>query len=52
MDAGDLAQLMIAAVDGLQLLWQYDKSIDMTRGLRALGTLWALAGEGAGSTGR
>ncbi|MEU3619541.1 TetR/AcrR family transcriptional regulator [Streptomyces sp. NPDC006872] len=46
VDPGDLAQLMIAAVDGLQLLWQYDKSIDMTRGLRALGALLALANEG------
>ncbi|MEU5340742.1 MULTISPECIES: helix-turn-helix domain-containing protein [unclassified Streptomyces] len=45
MDADDLAQLMIAAMDGLQLLWQYDKSIDMTRGLRALGALLELAGE-------
>ncbi|MFJ5102067.1 TetR/AcrR family transcriptional regulator [Streptomyces sp. NPDC088554] len=45
VDPGDLAQLMIAAVDGLQLLWEYDKSIDMTRGLRALGTLLKLANE-------
>jgi hypothetical protein len=43
-DPGDLA-LVIAAVDGLQLLSQYDKSIDMTRGLRALGTLPELADE-------
>ncbi|WP_329223239.1 TetR/AcrR family transcriptional regulator [Streptomyces sp. NBC_01485] len=45
IDPGDLAQLLIAAVDGLQLLWQYDNSIDMTRGLRALGTLLELANE-------
>ncbi|MEW1719123.1 TetR family transcriptional regulator [Streptomyces sp. NPDC093109] len=52
VDPDDLAQLMIAAVDGLQLLWQYDKSIDMTRGLRALGTLLALANEGGREGGR
>ncbi|MFC4504952.1 MULTISPECIES: TetR/AcrR family transcriptional regulator [Streptomyces] len=43
MDPGDLAELMIAAVDGLQLLWQYDKSTDMARSLSALGTLLKLA---------
>ncbi|SEQ01285.1 transcriptional regulator, TetR family [Streptomyces sp. yr375] len=50
VDPGDLAQLMIAAVDGLQLLWQYDKSIDMTRALRSLGLLLKLAGEGVRGT--
>ncbi|SEP77504.1 transcriptional regulator, TetR family [Streptomyces sp. yr375] len=49
VDPDDLAHLLIAAVDGLQLLWQYDKSIDMTRGLKALGTLLELANKAAPS---
>ncbi|WP_223690702.1 TetR/AcrR family transcriptional regulator [Leifsonia poae] len=47
VDAGDLALLVTAAVDGLQLLWEYDDSIDMTRSLKALGTLLELAKAGA-----
>ena len=39
VDADDLAMLVMAAVDGLQLLWQYNPEIDMARCLSVLGPL-------------
>jgi AcrR family transcriptional regulator len=39
VDPTELALLITAAVDGLQLLWQYDNRIDMTRVLDTLRVL-------------
>ncbi|WP_314324872.1 TetR/AcrR family transcriptional regulator [Paenarthrobacter ilicis] len=36
VDAAMLARLTVAAFDGLQLQWLYDKSVDMAEGLRQL----------------
>lgn len=46
VDVDDLAVLLMAAVDGLQLLWQYNPEIDMARCLSVLGPL--LTGEKPG----
>lgn len=36
VDAGMLSRLVVAAFDGLQLQWLYDKDVDMAEGLRQL----------------
>ena len=36
VDAATLARLVVAAFDGLQLQWLYDKDVDMAEGLRKL----------------
>lgn len=43
IDPDDLAVLMIAMLDGLQLHWQFDEEIDMARALGALTEVLALA---------
>jgi AcrR family transcriptional regulator len=36
LPAGDLARLVVAVSDGMQLQWLYDKDVDMAHGLRQL----------------
>ncbi|WP_284984461.1 TetR/AcrR family transcriptional regulator [Arthrobacter sp. efr-133-TYG-118] len=50
VDADDLTLLMIAMVDGLQLLWQFDESIDMARTLETFGRILRLAERGSQHT--
>ena len=46
IDPAQLALLITAAVDGLQLLWQYDHRIDMSRVLDTFGVLLERANAG------
>jgi AcrR family transcriptional regulator len=48
VDAGMLARLTVAAFDGLQLQWLYDKNVDMADGLRQLIEVLLAPGSPAG----
>jgi AcrR family transcriptional regulator len=50
LDAAELATVITAAVDGLQILSLYDESLDMTRSLNALGALITRAAAAPAST--
>lgn len=49
IDASDLALLTIAMLDGLQLYWQFDEQIDMSRTLGALSQILTLASRHSGA---
>lgn len=49
IDPADLSLLTIAMLDGLQLYWQFDHEIDMSRTLGALARILTLASQNAGA---